>query len=321
MEQKRSLFWPLFLIAAGVIWLLVKAGTIPSAHLWALAYVWPFLLIAAGVGLILKAYWRYAGVLMDVVVVGGVTLAIVYASQLGWARAPQMWAFSGDEFFVGPAERGSGNVVTETRKVSDFHAIEVNYPAQVFVKQGKTESLKIEAEDNVLPRLKTQVKGGVLEISYKRQDGKHVNPSEPVTITIVVKELDDVEFTSAGELTIQDVESDDLDVSLSGAGNLELNEIQVKKLHVSLSGAGSMTASGTADRLDLNISGFGDFQGEDLHSQDALVNISGAGSATVWVDDDLSAQISGAGSVDYYGSASVSRQISGVGGVKHLGDK
>jgi hypothetical protein len=100
-----------------------------------------------------------------------------------------------------------------------------------------------------------------------------------------------------------------------------LNDIAVETLHVSLSGAGSMTASGTADNLEVNISGFGDFKGAELHARDALVSISGAGSATVWVDDDLTAQISGAGSVGYYGSATVSKQISGIGGVNHLGDK
>ena len=48
MEQKRSfsLFGPLLLIAAGVIWLLVKAGTIPSGNLWTLTHIWPILLIA-----------------------------------------------------------------------------------------------------------------------------------------------------------------------------------------------------------------------------------------------------------------------------------
>ncbi|HSB01363.1 MAG TPA: DUF2807 domain-containing protein, partial [Anaerolineales bacterium] len=76
-----------------------------------------------------------------------------------------------------------------------------------------------------------------------------------------------------------------------------------------------------ADKLDMNISGFGDFKGGELHDRDALVNISGAGSATVWVDDNLTAQVSGAGSVSYYGSPEVTKQISGVGGVKHLGDK
>jgi len=82
-----------------------------------------------------------------------------------------------------------------------------------------------------------------------------------------------------------------------------------------------MTASGVADDLDMNISGFGDFRGAKLHDKTARVDISGAGSATVWVDEELTAQVSGAGSVSYYGSASVSRQISGVGGVNHLGNK
>ena len=320
MERKRSLFWPLFLIAAGVVWLLVKAGTIPSANLWALAYIWPFVLIAAGVAIILRSYWRYATILLDVVIIGGGVLAIFYAPRLGWATPP-LSMINIDGPFIGPTVRGSGNVMTETRDVSNFHAIDVNYPAQVLVKQGTKESLKIEAEDNLLPDLKTQVKNGVLEISYNKQSAKRVNPTKTVKITIVVKDLTNVDFTSAGELTVEKLDTDSLDVSLSGAGNVELNDIQAKDLSVSLSGAGSMTASGTTDSLVMNISGFGDFKGGDLHAQKADVNISGAGSATVWVDEDLTAQISGAGSVGYYGSASVSRQVSGVGGVNHLGDK
>ena len=322
MQQKRSLFGPLLLIAAGIIWLLVKSGSIPSANLWALSHIWPFLLIAAGLGIILKPYWQYTSVVLDVLLVGGAILAILLAPQLGWANPPMFWMFDSDgEVFMGPGERGSGNVVTQTRDVKDFSAIEIDYPAEVLVKQGGQESLKIEAEDNLLPNLKTQVKNGTLEIFYKRENGKHVNSTKTVKITIVVKDLSDVAFTSAGELTIDQLKSDNLDVSLSGAGNLELEDVQVKELEVSLSGAGSMNASGTVDDLDLSISGFGDFNGADLHGQVARVNISGAGSATVWVDEDLTAGISGAGSIRYYGSAEVTKQVSGVGGVSHAGDK
>ncbi|HSB01952.1 MAG TPA: DUF2807 domain-containing protein, partial [Anaerolineales bacterium] len=229
MERKRSLFWPLFLIAAGVVWLLIKSGTIPSENLWALAYIWPFVLIAAGAGLILRSFWKYSYILLDAIVIGGALLAIFYAAQLGWARPP-LSMINIDGPFIGPTERGSGNIVTETRDVGSFHAIDVSYPAQVLVKQGTKESVKIQADDNLLPELRTQVKNGVLEISYKRQNTRYVNPTKPVNITIVVKELDDIEFNSAGELVINDLESDALDVSLSGAGNLELNNIQVKDL-------------------------------------------------------------------------------------------
>jgi len=321
MQQRRSLFGPLLLIAAGVVWLLVKAGTIPSANLWALTHIWPFLLIAAGLGIILRSYWKYTSLVLDVLIIGGALLAILYAPQLGWTSPSMLSMINNGESFIGPGERGSGNVVTETRDVSGFRAIEVDYPAEVFIKQGSQEILKVEAEDNLLPGLKTQVKNGVLQIFYKTEKGKHVNPTKTVRITVVVKDLADVDFSSAGELTVERLKTASLDVSLSGAGTITLNDIQVKGLSVSVSGAGSMTASGNADNLDLSISGFGDFDGAELQDKDARVHISGAGSATVWVDDELTAGISGAGSVSYYGSASVNKQISGVGDINHLGNK
>jgi hypothetical protein len=323
MQRQRSLFGPLLLIAAGAVWLFVKAGNIPSANLWALTHIWPYLLIAAGLGLILRQYWRYTAILLDVVIIGGALLAIVYAPQLGWDN-PSMTGvinISDNNFNVGPGERGSGNVITQTRAVGDFTSIEVDYPAQVFITQGNSVSVKVEAEDNLQPGLQTQVRGNTLQIFYKADEGERVNPTKTVKITIVVKDLQDVEFDSAGELTVEGLETQDLEISLSGAGNLKLIEVLLEKLTVNLSGAGSMTASGTADNLRVIISGFGDFDGKDLQSQTAYVNISGAGSATLWVENDLDATISGAGSVNYYGSPSVTKQISGVGSVSKSGDK
>ena len=321
MQQKRSLFGPLLLIAAGVIWLLVRAGTIPASNLWALTYIWPFLLIAAGIGLILRPYWAYTSILMDVLIIGGIVLSILYAPQLGWDHPSSMFTFGleSEDMFIGPSVRGSGNVVTETRPVSGFDAIQVDYPARVLISQGTRETLTIQAEDNVLPGLKTEVRGNELRIYYKSPDGKHVNPTKMVVINISVKQLSSLNFSSAGESTVDGLKSDDLSVSLDGAGNVKLNDITIKNLDVNLSGAGSTTASGTADDLSVNISGFGGFNGKDLKTKTANVNISGAGSATVSVEDKLDTSISGAGSVTYYGSPDVTKNIAGIGSVRQAG--
>jgi putative autotransporter adhesin-like protein len=321
MELKRSLFGPLLLISIGALWLLVKSGSVPAGNLWALTHIWPFLLIAAGIGLILRQYWSYTTIVMDVLIVGGAVLSILYAPQLKWDNPSMISLIDNNEFYVGPGEPSSGKIITQTREVSDFLAVEINYPAQVFISQGNTESVKIEAEDNVLPGLQTEVRNGQLRIYYQAEQGKHVNPRKTVKITIVVKDLKDVEFNSAGELTVTGLKTDNLDVSLSGAGNLKLNNVLITKLAVNLSGAGSMTASGTADDLQLDISGFGSFNGKELHGKTANVNLSGAGSATVWVDRELSADVSGLGSVNYYGTPSVTKRINGIGGVNHSGNK
>jgi hypothetical protein len=321
-NHPRSIFGPLLLIAAGTIWLLTKSGNIPASNLWALTYIWPYILIVAGVGLILRSYWKYASILVDIVIIGGAVYAVMNAPQLGW-DSPSMGFvyFDDNSMYVGPGEPGSGNVETETREAGDFTSIEVDYPAQVFIAQGNATSIKVEAEDNVLPGLQTRIRDDKLDIFYKAEDGEHVRPTKAVKITIVVEDLKDIEFDSAGELTIDGLETDELNVSISGAGNLKLDDIATKNLHVDLSGAGSMTASGSTDEFRLTISGFGSFNGKDLQTQTADVDLSGAGSATVWVEDQLDATISGAGSVNYYGSPSVSKQVSGVGGVSRSGEK
>jgi hypothetical protein len=320
MERRRSIFGPLLLIAAGVIWLLIKQGTVPSSNLWALTHIWPFLLIAAGVGLILRPYWSYVNIVLDILIIGGAVAAIVYAPQMGWDNPPMGYVFSDNSLYVGPTERGSGKVTTQTREVKAFDSIEVSYPAEVYITQGTSESLKIEAEDNLLPGLQTRVRNDKLEIFYKVEEGKAVRPTKPVIITIVVKDIDAVDFESAGKLDITGIKTDSLSISVSGAGDLRLNEIAVKDLVVNLSGAGSMSASGTADDLSLNISGFGSFEGKSLESKNTNVNLSGAGSATVNASDTLDAEISGAGSINYYGSPQVTKQISGVGGVTRSGE-
>jgi len=322
MSHPRSLFGPLLLIAAGAIWLLTKSGSIPASNLWALTHIWPYVLIAAGIGLILRSYWQYANMLLDLVIVGGAVLSILYAPKLGWDNPSiATFYFDSNAFHVGPTVRGSGDVVTEMRDVSDFTGIKLDYPAQVTVSQGNAVSVKIEAEDNVLPGLQTLVRNNKLEIFYKADDGEYVSPTRAVKITIIVRDLKEVDFGSAGDLTINGLEIDSLDISLSGAGNLKVNDLVAKKFGVDLSGAGSITVNGEADDFKLNIRGFGSHNGRDLQTNTADVNLSGAGSATLWVEDKLDANLSGIGSVNYYGSPRVSKNVSGVGSISRSGNK
>ena len=321
--KDRSIFWPLVMIAAGVLWLLIGIGTIPRANLWALSHTLPYLLIVLGFGLILRAYWRSAGILVSLLVVAGAVLAVVYAPQLGWNDPPSwgwdLWDISPE---VGGAVAGSGVVKSDTREVAEFQSISIEYPAEVIVRQGNTESITIEAEDNLLPQLVAEVRNGTLHFeNTERNWGARVNPTKTVMLTIIVVDLNEVQFPTAGKMQIEGLETDSLAVSVSGAGDVTLTELVAGKLEFSLSGAGNIIADGDSDSLQLRISGLGNFNGGDLKSQDADVQISGAGSATVWAEQTLDANISGAGSIDYYGDPEVSEHISGVGNVSKVGNK
>ena len=319
--KEHSIFWPLVLIATGVLWLLNGMGIIPTANLWALTHMLPFILIGLGLGLILRSYWRFAGMFTALIVVGGAVLAVVFAPQLGWAGGPPFgWDIGSGDF--GGGVPGSGRIESETRKVSGFDAVSVEYPAKVIIHQGKSESVTLKGDDNVLPQILIETDDGVLRIDTTEENwNKRVNPSQTVEITITVKDLQKVTFSSAGTLLVKDLKTDSLELVVSGAGEMSLSNLQLDSLDITLSGAGNVEADGMADNLSIRISGFGDFDGSDLHSQTAKVHITGAGGATVWADKNLEATISGAGSVSYYGDPAVEEQISGAGSVKDLGAK
>ena len=321
--RNRSLFWPFILIAAGLIWLLVQLRTIPVENLWALTYIWPFFLMAAGVGLILRSRWPGIRIIVSGLIVLGMVLSIVFAPQLGWNKAPAWGSFQLGDFgnFSGSV-RGSGVVISEARQVADFHSLEINYPVEVTIQQGTSTSVKVDAEDNLLPQLTTRVSGNTLFIENNQRDwSKRVNPTRPVRLTMTVKDLQKVDFPSAGTLRVEKFQAKALEISISGAGTVNLSDLTAQSLTVNLSGAGTITASGSVDRLNVDISGVGSFRGGDLASQSADITISGAGSATAWVKSSLSVNISGTGSVNYYGSPSVQRNVSGLGSVNSRGNK
>jgi len=323
--KERSIFWPLVMIATGLLWLMVGMQIIPRANLWALLHLFPFLLIALGLGLILRAYWRFAGMLVSLLVVAGAVMAVFYAPQFDWNSAPR-WSWPLDWFDfgteIGGAVAGSGVSKSETRAVSDFESIAIEYPAEITVKQGDSESVIIEAEDNLLPQLALEVRNGTLHFeNTERQWSERVNPTKPVLMTITVVDLNQVQFSTAGKMLIDSLQTDLLEIAVSGAGDLTLKKLDVNSLEFRLSGAGNIYADGTADNLQVHISGFGNFNGGDLQSQNADVNISGAGSATAWVEQDLQAHISGAGSINYYGDPHVSKSISGAGSINEAGTK
>ncbi|MCX6068083.1 MAG: DUF2807 domain-containing protein [Chloroflexi bacterium] len=320
-KKEHSIFWPLVLIAAGVIWLLNGMGIIPTANLWALTHLLPFILIGLGLGLILRSYWRFASILVSLFIVGGAVLAILFAPQLGWDDFfPRGWIIGSGN--IGGGVAGSGVVKTETRKISGFESVSMEYPAEVIIRQGKTESVSLQGDEIVLPQILTEVKAGILSISASEENwNKLVNPGRAVQIVITVKDLNQVVFSSAGTLLVEGLKTDSLALVLSGAGEMTLSELAVDSLIVTLSGAGNVQADGVADNLLVHISGFGDFDGGDLHSQTAEVHVTGAGSATVWTDEKMDASVSGVGDVNYYGSPSVLKQISGVGSVDSLGAK
>jgi hypothetical protein len=209
--------------------------------------------------------------------------------------------------------QGSGNVKSESRDVHDFNRVELDGIGTLNITQGSSESLTVQAEDNLLPRIGSTVQGGTLTLAPL--PGTNIRPTKPIVYDLTVKQLRAIDVSGAGETSATGLSSDQLDLSVSGAGRMSSSGMTSSALTVHISGSGTVTVSGQAPRQTVSISGAGRYTATDLSSQQATVDVSGAGSAQVNVSDSLRASVSGAGRVSYKGSPSVQQDVSGAGSV------
>lgn len=215
---------------------------------------------------------------------------------------------------------GSGNVITEARPVSNFENITFSGVGEMFITQGETESLTLEAEDNIAAIITTEVKDDTLTIGFT-QNNINLRPTQPIKFNVSVKTLNNIRITGAGNIYMPALQTEQFALRISGAGNVKIDNLDAADLTVILSGAGNTGVGGQVNSQTIELTGVGNYGARDLSSQSATVLVSGAGNATVWAQKSLDAEISGFGSVNYYGTPEVQRKITGAGNIKSLGSQ
>ena len=217
---------------------------------------------------------------------------------------------------------GSGKVVTEDRQVSNFNQVAVSGIGDLVITQGQDETLKIEAEDNLIPLIKTEISNGKLTISFEdRGRPVSIHNTKPIKYFLGVKDLQGITVSGSGNVSADALSTGDLKLTLSGSGNFNLASLQAKKLAVVMSGSGDFDLAGKADSQDVNISGSGTYRAGDLETSNTVLSISGSGKTQVWATENLDLRVSGSGDVEYYGQPKMTQNISGSGKIRSLGTR
>lgn len=213
----------------------------------------------------------------------------------------------------GPAVAGSGVRTSVTRSVTTFDRVDVGGEYDVVIRVGTAQSLVLEGDDNLLPLIRTEVRGGTLHVDADED----MRSREPIRITIGVAALNAVHSGGSSDIAIRDVRSDAFDASVSGSSDLTANG-DFGDLTASISGSGEIHMSGTADRVDGRVTGSGEMDLLEVRARSARVDVSGSGGATVQVSERLDAKVSGSGDVRYRGEPAVTADVSGSGDVERI---
>lgn len=221
---------------------------------------------------------------------------------------------------LGGCTIGSRRMVTATRKVRNFDQVVFEGIGGLTIRQDDRESLTIEAESNVMRRIKTEVRGGTLYIGMRGSlFGLGIVPTRSIKYTLTMKEISALDLSGVGSIYAAAIDADRLDLDMSGAGRVIIRGLRADKLVVGHTGVGQCELSGEVKRQVVDLTGAGEYDAADLESESADITVSGVGKATVWATDNLDIEITGGGYVGYYGNPRVTQDVSGVGQVRSLG--
>lgn len=186
-----------------------------------------------------------------------------------------------DTNIMGTGERGSGNMVTETRDVAGFDAIDVGSALRLdlVVDPEAAPSVVVTFDDNIIDMVVTRVSGGTLVLDI---DGSvNLTGSADRSISVTMNKLVALDASEAS------------DVDVTGATNELVN--------LDVSGASDVEVEGTTNSYNLDASGASSVDLRDLIATDSEVDVSGASSVDLYATGTVRGSASGASNLEIYG--------------------
>jgi hypothetical protein len=239
----------------------------------------------------------------------------------------------------GSTVRGSGTVVNVDRTASNITGVELAMPGIMHITMGASESLRIEAEDNLMEYIQTNVTLGKLVIGTRQ--GINLQTTRPINYYLMVTELNSIVISSSGDIETDNLQSGSFSITISSSGKLSISGLDCTSLHVKISSSGdteigtlradsisvTISSSGNLDILggqvqqqDITISSSGEYRARELSSVTANVVLTSSGEATVRVSTRLSGRLSSSANINYLGNPDVNVTKTSSGRTIQIGE-
>lgn len=192
--------------------------------------------------------------------------------------------------------KGSGNVEQQERKVESFNAIKVSGVFNIYLSQGDKELLVIEADDNLLEYIVSEVSSGTLKIGMK--NNTTIKQSKKMNVYITLINIDELVHSGVGDVKC-------------------LTPLNLTQFNITSSCVGNFNLKGTSENLTIQNSGVGNINAFEFEAQHCTLANSGVGNVNVNASEELRITNSGVGNVSYMGDAKITDiNSNGVGSVR-----
>ncbi|AWG21589.1 DUF2807 domain-containing protein [Flavobacterium faecale] len=192
---------------------------------------------------------------------------------------------------------GSGNVITENRKIDEnFVGIDVSNGIDVIVKHGDNFEVIVEADDNLQDEITTTVKNGILVIDCEYNSFLDVSSKK---VIVTMPKIEQLESSSASSITSEmTLKTNAIDISSSSGSSVDL-KINADKLTCKASSGSDITLRGLALELEAKASSGSDIEAKDMAANKVIARSSSGSSIEVNPIVELQANASSGSSINY----------------------
>jgi hypothetical protein len=203
--------------------------------------------------------------------------------------------------------------IKQDRGVSGFSELKVSSAIKVILTISDKESLSLEAQSDVLSKLKSEVKGGKLSLYIEGE----TETNKPIVAYVNAKRMTAIEATGASNVKVTNALTESkIDLEATGASNIYA-ELKSNDLNVDITGASFIELKGEARQLTLDMSGAAHLKAYDLTTDIVKAKVTGASDAKINVKESIDANASGASHILYSGSPkNQSLETSGAASIK-----
>lgn len=205
--------------------------------------------------------------------------------------------------------RGSGNIISEERLVSDFSSIRYGGSGEVVIRPSDGWSCVVTCDDNLSEKVSTQVENGELII---RTSGSYSATEMKIEITLPT--LSELKLQGSGSGTVHGVPSQDLRINLSGSGSLTVHELESESLAVSVSGSGSFRGDGFCNSIEAKVNGSGGISIKEIQALSVNASATGSGGIEAYATESFNGVVTGSGGISCAGNpVQKSKTVTGSG--------
>ncbi|MGC8865636.1 MAG: head GIN domain-containing protein [Bacteroidales bacterium] len=166
-------------------------------------------------------------------------------------------------------------IIREPRTCMPFSRIVNHSSADLIIQQGTQNEIVVEADQAIIDRVITEVKGNTLNIFV--QIPRPFRKTNIIKVRITVPALEELVINGSGDIsTEQALLTGNMKLTVDGSGDARI-AMQGGSFECHINGSGDVSVNGARGDLQLNIHGSGDFTGTHLQLNTATLSCFGSG--------------------------------------------